>query len=194
MDTSKIIRKLVLSRMNNLACAITNQVDCPNYGGCAVIAAHVGMYLEQAGLLKDIVTQYNKGGEYGKSPKYVREVLKAENARTDDCSNWDMNGLSRSHLAVRFEFCGLLYTWDSDGTRQGGNRFGDKREYRAPPVGEGLFVDECIALANDEAQWNSRFNREQIPKIEKIIREHLSSLKQEIEYIELHRFQRRLFK
>ena len=87
-----------------------------NFGGCGVMAGVVGEILELLGVPVEVVTS----SDYGCSPAEARQRLywnieaDLDAGRWDNAA-WDSEGVSRSHLAVRFMLGRDLYTWDSDG-------------------------------------------------------------------------------
>lgn len=160
----------LMHRMRGLAAAITRNIEAPNWGGCCVIAGMVATELERIGVQAEVVTPAYRVEH---TPAWVREHLEL-----DDYGNnyaWENFGLSRSHLAVRFMSKGRLYTWDSDGLIMGGYKFGRDIEY-APhgrykcvgKFGDGLKPDEAVLLGSDPHAWNSCFDREQIPEIQRL--------------------------
>lgn len=165
-------------RLRRLSRALNTQTRGDiNWGGCGVVAGIVGEILELWGIPVEVVTPTEYG--IGVPPKEARERIQAEywgeDWTTDD---WDNNGLSRSHLAVRFMLGGKLYTWDSDGLLCS-NRFFGRREFDGPsyladyPFGEGMTVQECIEISSTPNGWNERFDRDQIPLIRELAHQHL---------------------
>lgn len=95
-----------------------------------------------------------------------------------DPKDWDENGLSRTHLAVRFRSAGKTYTWDSDRLVQSTSSFGrrcdDEPYTTSKKFGDGMSVEECVAIASTSEGWNRRFDRKQIPLIKHLIKHHLT--------------------
>lgn len=149
-----------------------------NWGGCGVMAGIVGEILELLGVPVEVVTS----SDYGCSPAEARQRLywniEAENGGRWDNSAWDSEGVSRSHLAVRFMLGGDLYTWDSDGLIKSDKYFG-RRGCGEPshvadyPFGEGMTVAECVHISSVPQGWNSTFNRRQIPQMRELAYQHL---------------------
>jgi hypothetical protein len=163
MEHKRLVRQL-----RKLAEKITKHIDSPNFGGCGVIAGIVGKHLQQHGYMVEVVTPCDHwdGLPAAKVRANVRNV--------EDVSEWDDNGLRRSHLAVRFRSNRRCYTWDSDGLRLGASKFGKEREYETTKkFGDGLSVDECIRISSSGKNWNSTFDRSQIPKIRHLAEHYL---------------------
>ena len=167
-------------RLRRLSRALNTQTNGDiNKGGCGVLAGIVGEILEQQGIPVEVVTHADGDAGWGVPPKEARERLLAEywgGAWT--ANDWDCNGLSRTHLAVRFWLGGKLYTWDSDGLLCSDKFFG-RYECGEPthvadyPFGEGMTVQECIEISSTPDGWNSRFDRSQIPLIRELAYKHL---------------------
>ncbi len=165
---TKIKHKELLRRLSRTAKAITEHIHEPNYGGCGVIAALVGQEISDLGFMVEVVTPV--GNWYGRPAAEVRANI-VNPARARD---WDENGLSRSHLAVRFRSSGRTYTWDSDGLRRGGARFGrDGRYQTSTSFGDGLHINEAKVMSARQAGWNRQFVRKQIPLLRHLVVHHM---------------------
>lgn len=153
----------LLSTLRKLGKTLETEVDCINYGGCGVVAGLVGAKLEALGLQVDVVTQ---SVGWGLKPSLVRSNVKDKS----DPADWDRNGLSRAHLAVRFRsYNGRLYSWDSEGLYYGGTNFGIDGYQTTAKMGEGLTVEETKAMSSVTHGWNPTFDRGNIPAIERIV-------------------------
>lgn len=165
----------LLRRLNRLSKDIRATINNPNYGGCGFVAAAVGHELERAGLPTDIIVQLY---EYGISPRDVRERLVLKGQSRAVCSNWDSNGLWRSHLAVRFESAGRVYHWDSEGVIRAEKGFTKENNHVTPkyPLGAGLTPHEVDDMNKSVAHWNRTFDRDQVPELHRIVKRHFSTL------------------
>ena len=164
-------------RLRRLSRALNTQTRDINRGGCGVMAGIVGEILELWGIPVEVVTPVDE--DWVTSPKEARERLQDEywggNWTAED---WDATGLYRGHLAVRFVLGGKLYTWDSDGLIKSDKYFG-RLECGEPshvadyPFGDGLTVQECIEISCTPEDWNSKFDRRQIPLMRELAHQHL---------------------
>ena len=151
-------------RLDRLGDAITAHVDAPNRGGCGLIAGCVGRALQKLDVLCEVVTPV----EWGSEPA---GAVRANVTNPGSAKDWDRNGLSRSHLAVRFRYGGASYCWDSDGLYDGGAKFG--RYSTTAEFGDGLTVSECVKISSRQAGWSRHFDRRQIPLIKHLVQHHL---------------------
>lgn len=150
-------------RLETLGDAITAHVDSPNYGGCGVIAGCVGRALQKLDVLCEVVTPVDFGEP--------ASVVRANVTHPGSAKDWDRNGLSRAHLAVRFRYDGATYCWDSEGLYEGGDKFGDYST--TAEFGDGLTVSECVKISSHPAGWNRTFDRRQTPLIKHLVQHHL---------------------
>lgn len=139
------------------------------------MAGIVGEILELLGIPVEVVTPAEE--YWGTPPREARERMEyfGENWTVWD---WDNNGLSRAHLAVRFKLRGKVYTWDSDGLLCSDRYFGrladgspaHSADYQ---FGAGMTVQECIEISSTPDGWNERFDRRQIPLMRELAHQHL---------------------
>lgn len=151
-------------RLENLGDAITANVDAPNYGGCGVIAGCVGRALQKLDVLCEVVTPVGWGSE-------PAAAVRANVTHPGSARDWDNNGLSRKHLAVRFRYAGATYCWDSDGLYEGASKFGGYST--TTEFGDGLTVSECVKISSRQAGWNPDFDRKQIPLVKHLVQHYL---------------------
>lgn len=160
MKTHTLFRKLRL-----LQCKVTNDHPNLNYGGCGIFAYLVGEKLQALGLEVDIVTPLY-GGSYGIPAVEVRKNV----SNVKNCEEWDNNGLSRNHLAIRFKTSsGQVYTYDSDTLFRGSGVFGDNLYKTDRRFGSGLTVEETKAICKRQKGWNRTFDRKQVPQLKSTI-------------------------
>ncbi len=137
----------LIPKLRTLAQVVRSSVRNINGGGCAVFASLVGQRLESMGLDVEIV------------------------------SSWD------EHYAVRLKLPnGKVFTYDANKLRRSETEFGEYVDfdmdrvspYVAGPWGTGLSVEACSELAANADHWNPLFDRQSIPVLERLVREHLS--------------------
>lgn len=158
-----------LRHLRQLADAITSEIDSPNYGGCCVIASRVAERLLALGVEAECITSRERLGEACNAPANVRHLIDDPS----DMLEWEDNGVTFCHVAVRFRLNGRVYTWDSDtGPLARVTLFGHR--YRAYAWGLGMTADEARAVADRPDGWNSDFDRAQIPHIEALVAKFLN--------------------
>jgi hypothetical protein len=88
----------------------------------------------------------------------------------NSCEDWDGAGISRTHLALRFKTkSGKVYTYDSEILLPGSSMFGDALYETDPKFGSGLTLDETRGICEHEDDWNSAFDRKQIPDLQSLV-------------------------
>ena len=149
-----------------------------NWGGCGVMAGIVGEILELLGVPVEVVTSSDGGCPPAEARQRLNENIEVWNDGRWYNSAWDSEGVSRTHLAVRFMLGRDMYTWDSDGLIKSDKYFGryddGSTSYCADyPFGEGMTVAECTHIGSDPQSWNSMFDRRQIPQMRELAYQHL---------------------
>lgn len=163
----------LMARLDSVASAITDNVQMVNYGGCAVVAYHVAKTLIGLGFRAEVVTADN----WGSAPAVARAALVGQDdwlKRRPMAARWTAAGLSRRHLACRFETDQGLFTFDSDGVVDSGSMFGHAAEYVCNyPFGQGLTVKETWPMVRSKYGWNTVFDRAQIADVKTLVDYHL---------------------
>ena len=149
-----------------------------NHGGCGAMAGIVGEILELLGVPVEVVTSSHRGCSPAKARRRLYWNLEDENEVRWNNSAWDSAGVNLTHLAVRFMLDSDMYTWDSDGLIKSDKYFGrldcgKPTHYSKYPFGDGMTVAECVYISSCGEDWNSTFNRRQIPKMREIVYQHL---------------------
>lgn len=165
---AKISHPDLLKRLRKLSKAITAQIEYVNCGGCGIVAHLVAEELQAHDRMVEVVTPC--GDWRGLPAAEARRSVTKPNSPRD----WDSNGLSRTHLAVRFRSGGKTYTWDSDGTLCRASAFGADAEYSTTArFGDGLTVAEAKAICKPQTGWNRRFDRKQVPLLRHLVAHYL---------------------
>ncbi len=152
----------IVDTLNRLGNAVEASVTYLNSGGCCVYAALVARELADRGYpVKGVVVSY--GATKGK-PK-IYEVRKTLN-NSKDLVDWNGH-VSFSHVGIEFRADGKVYRYDSNGVV--GAK--DPLMNMAPYPGR-LKVDELEAFASGQEGWNNTFNRNQIPKLKKLVKSY----------------------
>jgi hypothetical protein len=171
----KVNKDSLFAVLAKCAKTINQEVISPNYGGCCVIATAVAKELKSRNIPVEVVTPvYNK---YYVSPKKaVQKVI--ENNRKLTNYQVDNAKVNRNHFAVRFKLGKLIRTWETEVGISPAKTFGKYKEYPCEyPFGEGFTAEEAEALAKDKKGWNSSFDRRQIRKVNRIVKETFMELK-----------------
>lgn len=156
----------IIKKLNALAESVTDEVEDLNYGGCGVFAAMVAKFLNDKGIPATCFACYSPGrGDPGNSITEARKLVED----VGDCSEWEDNGVSFYHVGVEFKHRGRMYFFDSHGV------VAPADEFHGIPVQEGrLTLDEMEAMAERPHNWNRWFNRQQIPHLQSLVKEHLN--------------------
>jgi len=164
------VRK-VFKALRDLGNKADMSIDNLNRGGCCVFAAEVAEKLQQQGFevrLVEVIPRYESRSDA--SLDYIREMIQQNNESPLEKRNWESYGASFWHVAVQFKIGNRWYTYDSNTLIRGKIRFG---MYRVVP---GFFtVEEGKAFAKSPT-WNEMFNRRQIPRLRKMVSQHLTGL------------------
>lgn len=133
--------------------------DDINYGGCGVVAAHVGKRLQH--IVPTQIAVYN-------SKKIDADKIRAQIKNPRSSKEWCDNGMEFGHLLVLFEYKGKQYLFDTDGVQKFTNtlRYGETYVMHLSGL---ISVDEAAAWAANPYGWNWQFNRNHIPAIKQRI-------------------------
>jgi hypothetical protein len=156
--------KDIFEKLKTISNKANDQVDKINYGGCAVMAYLVGKQLEDMGIEVEGIVP-------GTNPKQAR--MGVSRSHKNDAFWWEQNGINFNHVALRFKVGGKVYTYDTDQLHKGSLKFGEDLRYRAGcKFGNGFNIKELKKIqATGDGYWNTDFNRKDIPKLRKIVKE-----------------------
>lgn len=153
--------KDVVKMLNDLAWKADTKIDYLNWGGCGVFAALVGRKLQDAGIPVGVVC----GSWRHNGDKADVERARSNVAEKWDAEEWNANGVYFGHVGLEVEIDGKLYHYDS---KQGVKPAG--KEIDGLPIAKGrVTIEEMELLAGESLNWNSDFNRKQIPKLTKLV-------------------------
>ena len=163
MNLSKQLKKT----LGAISREISARVSCPNNGGCCVIASCVGEYLERyvecsLRVLDDLKTQV-----------HLDEIAFLDGK--DLLDGYNSNGVYFGHVVLQIQLAGRRYYWDSTGlhttykTVAGTDNFHYKLYRGSLPIEIGKQLGQCKG-------WNTAFNRNQIPKVERLVKKHFAEL------------------
>lgn len=162
------MRNEIIKKLKKISAIANTMVPNINYGGCAVMAALVGTELEKLGIEVEGITTDG-----------IPSISRNKNSNSWDGYDWQENGVGFGHVALRFKLDDKVYTYDTDKLHRGSKRFGiNLRDYTPTKFGEGLKVKELRKVASTtDGFWNEQFDRRNIPKLRKIVKEGFSSVK-----------------
>jgi len=140
--------------LNNISDRITKEIDSPNRGGCAVIAAIVGSELQQYTDVEVLVQDWY----YGTSSVY-KAKRDHDTSSFNTAFDWNEVGVDFGHVLLKVKIDGEWKVFDSDGLV----------EFQPEDYGEGFTLDETIQVASSPRGWNTCFPRRQIPSIFDIV-------------------------
>lgn len=156
----------------NIACAIENQIENMNAGGCAVYAVEIVKRLNAIGFknakLRTYGYAYNTKGVVINSVE--QKLLGAKGTLPASSVAWNDNGVWFNHVRVEWQ----KHLWDSEGIvtmREG-------REWSFSKLQEGdISLDALALLCESQRNWNCCFDRAQIPDVRAIMDKHFSALR-----------------
>ena len=142
--------------LNHIKEEITSNISRPNLGGCAVIAALVGLQLRKHTEVEVLIENWH--GAYD-----IVNIKSNHNTKEfNDAGDWHNAGLYFPHVRLKFQLNGKMYAFDSDD---------GITEYNPKAFCNGsLTVDECKVIAGKDIGWNGMFDRSQIIDVARIVR------------------------
>ena len=156
-DTTKIER--VLER---IADDVADNIENINCGGCAVYAVELAKRLDAIGITNYKIRTYGYSGSEKTNVSTVeRKVFNTNLPKyTED---WGDNGVYFSH--VRLEWNGKV--WDAEGATSS-RKAGEWNYcyYRQRGHISRKAIEKLLPL---QCNWNSMFNRRQVPKLKRIM-------------------------
>jgi len=162
--------KTLIKSLNKLGKRIEKSIDNTNYGGCCVVAVEIAKYLKQHVPVKIRVSYQHIDEED------MDEPLDAVHERVNGSNNaWDWNdwGVSFGHVFVEFEHEGKRYFVDSSGVKKASAK---DPTFKWPVYKGHVPLSTAKKLVANRENWNSSFNRRQIPSIRKMVREIFEQL------------------
>lgn len=142
-----------------------------NRGGCGVFAVAVTKELKKRGIDCEIITV---GYGEDNSPFAVKNTLLSNSGNLKLSDDWDVNGLFRDHVGVRFKHKRITYTYDSVAIYRSVRKFGVRGDSTWKcnyPYGKGMSVEDMDKLVRTKNGWNTDFDRKQIATVKKIVKE-----------------------
>jgi hypothetical protein len=151
-----------LTQLRELADKLNNNIADVNHGGCCCVAVEIAKHLRKIYPTKiRVSTDYDDYADTN-----VEDVAKWL-ADHGDGDAWNDNGIFFGHVVVEFKYKGRNYHIDTNGVKRAGAV--------DPTFGWILYPGELpykaakVLADQDSGVWNWTFNRDQIPKMRKII-------------------------
>lgn len=159
----------IIDKLNDLAWKADTQINDLNSGGCAVFAYEVAKKLKEQGIDAVGVVAMSSFSLDDDWPN----VSDVRNRLYDvsDAEEWYDNGVIFSHVGVEFELDGMKYHYDSSGV-QPVQPWLNRQDWKV--LDGRLEIDDLKALADVPSNWNTWFNRNQIPKMQQLVKYTLS--------------------
>lgn len=133
-----------------------------NYGGCGIYAVELAKRMHEIGATDAKIRCY--GGMESITINTVEQNFNTTGL-PNDYYTWVMNGVDFNH--VRMEWEGIM--WDAEGDLRAGS--GDAKAWNGwcRRQNGDISVKAMQILADKPSNWNSRFDRTQIPKLRSIM-------------------------
>ena len=165
----------IIDTLSNLAHELETKIKYPNSGGCGIIALEVASYLDRH---YDCAIKVINSESENSPVKSLTQVFKYSPYMMveGDTEVWhDEYDIWFSHIVLQLKFGKKKYIFDTNGVHpkkqynKEFNHYGTIMRGRMP-------LETMMRLNDNKDNWNSRFNRRQIPKIRRIVRAHLGHL------------------
>lgn len=152
-----------------------------NWGGCCVVAALVGKELGKLGLeykIRVATSTISKNTLDELVP--MLEIYKEPLERL---TQYEKNGVNFWHVFLEVTDSKEHFFWDTGNCGNNTSKFSSGREDLADGEFSGVLpgnlpLSEARDFAQEPEAWNKTFNRKQIPKMKKMIKEHFKELAQ----------------
>lgn len=162
--------ELVERTLHAIAKDVAVAIPYVNCGGCGVYATELAKRLYRIGVRNFRIRTYTYAGDPDRKTniKFVERHVFGK-ALPERVSTWNANGINFDH--VRLQWNGTM--WDADGavSRK------DGRKWSCYILHPGHISLKAInKICKDSSGWNSRFPRDDIPKMRRIMNRHFAKL------------------
>ena len=152
----------VISLLKQLSDELESNYSYLNGGGCCCIAAMVQKAFYK--YLPHIPTRIAVMGDRRSRGNIYKARAKIPPYEVHSKLSWRLEGISFTHVMIEFKVKESWYAFDSAGVTE------CLEDWNGYLRSEGyLLHDEATALADNPDGWNSMFNRDQLPMIQKRI-------------------------
>lgn len=157
----------IIDKLNTLGQKAEEEFPDLNYGGCCVFASLVADRLAKLGVQAEGVVAMYFYEDKPPNIDYARNNVR----HIGDGDEWEENGVKLSHVGLKIMVGETAILYDSEGVRP----FKRRNTLLDRTVIEGtLSRKELKALANNAWNWNYSFDRDQIPKLAKLVARELT--------------------
>jgi hypothetical protein len=159
--------KSLLDQLDGLAKKVSSQMKRINHGGCCVYATLVANHLQHIVPTRFVVFHG------GWRPDEDLDLDDVRNQVTSNCLlEWNGCGVYFGHVVIEFDYDGKTYHYDSEGWTDSDGSIcqGSVR------IKGYLLKQDADELADDEYGWNDTFDRNQIPKMKRIIDDYFETI------------------
>ncbi len=148
---------LLFDTLNRLGTKIQDKYEMINNGGCCVYASIVGRELVRRGVRTRILVAASYDNiDIREKKKKIQDI--------QNISEWNQNGIYFSHVGLSFQFGKSWFHYDTHGVKAPDGKLGSFVLYKGY-----LTVGEGVILASSDRGWNTSFDRDDIPAIDKKI-------------------------
>lgn len=161
----------VLRLIKTIGKDIESRYERVNSGGCGVVALHLGRQLEGIGVDCEVVVMSREEVSTDDVLQYKEENGSASFEGMADEFCFDYN-----HILIKFKSRGRTYLADSEGVYPSFDRAvnyftkNSSNNVRYPVY--GISLDDLEKEVKNKDNWNTSFNRKQIPGIRATIAKH----------------------
>jgi len=148
----------IIGTLNRISKEITDKINSPNRGGCAVVAATVATKLAKYIPVEVVVETF-----YG-VPMDLDDIVSGQDLnKIKTARDWYIKTeFDFEHILLKMDIDGETYLFDSNGLVP--------MEGSYITLHDGTFpLEETVKISNSEIGWNWVFDRRQIPDIQKIV-------------------------
>ena len=145
--------------LDDVGVLVNSKIHELNRGGCCVFASIVAQRLSEFCEVRIAV-----GTDWLDNDDTTIDEVR-EQVSSNSPNEWNNYGVDFGHVIIEFDYDGSTYHYDSNGVTSVQR---DTSTFGMPILDGYLTINEAVELAS-HAEWNPKFDRSQIPKLEKII-------------------------
>ena len=163
---------MIIEQLNEAMEAFRNEFRSINSGGCCVMATLIAERLID--VVPDVEIKVYTWSEHDDVDALREEIIDPMNK-----FEWNEAGVSFTHVWVEFVLDGTRYAIDSD---HGVLEVAAFHSREGRPMAGAFTLDEARSFAMDGQGWNSCFDRDQIPAMQRLADELMDFNTEEVMY------------